>query len=255
MKAIWILACAQAASADLGYGDPRGSAVLREVLAWVPAAGTSRCCAPRKTIISTGLAVINLFRKPGPSGRDVRGLRGPGLRQRAGRRNGPRGPDDGHPHHLRAGRRARPRGQRTGGQRSPRGRGHPAHQLPHRGGLVPGMVAPLLDLDGRGGGDAIEDDYDDSFATTEEPVGALEGLAPDQVFCSARPARHCARGSPRVGPRPFTAGLSGRRRQSNERPRLLHDRPACPGHPALQPAGTTATCAGCELSTPPAGPH
>jgi GntR family transcriptional regulator / MocR family aminotransferase len=34
----------------------------------------------------------------------------------------------------------------------------------------------------RGGGYVIEDDYDSEFRYDKEPVGALQGLAPDQVF-------------------------------------------------------------------------
>ena len=34
----------------------------------------------------------------------------------------------------------------------------------------------------RGGGYVLEDDYDSEFRYDKEPVGALQGLAPDQVF-------------------------------------------------------------------------
>ena len=54
-------ACTQAASADLGYGDPRGSAVLREVLAGYLRRVRAAAASPAQMIISTGFAQgINL---------------------------------------------------------------------------------------------------------------------------------------------------------------------------------------------------
>ena len=40
----------------------------------------------------------------------------------------------------------------------------------------------LADWARRGGGFIIEDDYDSEFRYDKEPVGALQGLAPDRVF-------------------------------------------------------------------------
>ena len=40
----------------------------------------------------------------------------------------------------------------------------------------------LTDWARRGGGYVIEDDYDSEFRYDKEPVGALQGLAPEQVF-------------------------------------------------------------------------
>ena len=58
----------------------------------------------------------------------------------------------------------------------------PAHQAPT--GVV--LSAPrrhaLTDWARHGGGYVIEDDYDSEFRYDKEPVGALQGLAPDQVF-------------------------------------------------------------------------
>ena len=54
-------ACTQATSADLGYGDPRGSSVLREVLAGYLRRVRAAAASPARMIISTGLAQgINL---------------------------------------------------------------------------------------------------------------------------------------------------------------------------------------------------
>src|SRR5271169_6748860 len=49
-------ACTHAASADLGYGDPRGSAVLREVLAGYLGRVRAAAVHPAQMIISTGFA-------------------------------------------------------------------------------------------------------------------------------------------------------------------------------------------------------
>src|SRR5579872_2975964 len=49
-------ACTQAAAADLGYGDPRGSAVLREVLAGYLRRVRAAAASPARMIISNGFA-------------------------------------------------------------------------------------------------------------------------------------------------------------------------------------------------------
>jgi GntR family transcriptional regulator/MocR family aminotransferase len=49
-------ACTQAAAADLGYGDPRGSPVLREVLAGYLRRVRAAAASPERMIISTGFA-------------------------------------------------------------------------------------------------------------------------------------------------------------------------------------------------------
>jgi GntR family transcriptional regulator/MocR family aminotransferase len=48
--------------------------------------------------------------------------------------------------------------------------------------LSPARRHALTDWARRGGGYVIEDDYDSEFRYDKEPVGALQGLAPDQVF-------------------------------------------------------------------------
>ena len=49
-------ACGAVASADLGYGDPRGSAVLREVLAGYLRRVRAAAADPGRMIVSTGFA-------------------------------------------------------------------------------------------------------------------------------------------------------------------------------------------------------
>src|SRR5581483_304049 len=54
-------ACGEVADADLGYGDPRGSAVLREVLAGYLRRVRAAAASPEQMTISTGFAQgINL---------------------------------------------------------------------------------------------------------------------------------------------------------------------------------------------------
>jgi len=58
----------------------------------------------------------------------------------------------------------------------------PAHQSPTGVVLSPARRQALTDWARRGGGYVIEDDYDSEFRYDQEPVGVLQGLAPDQVF-------------------------------------------------------------------------
>jgi GntR family transcriptional regulator/MocR family aminotransferase len=58
----------------------------------------------------------------------------------------------------------------------------PAHQSPTGVVLSPPRRHALTDWARRGGRYVIEDDYDSEFRYDKEPVGALQGLAPDQVF-------------------------------------------------------------------------
>jgi GntR family transcriptional regulator/MocR family aminotransferase len=57
----------------------------------------------------------------------------------------------------------------------------PAHQYPSGAVLAPGRRTALLDWAGRAGATVIEDDYDAEYRYDREPVGALQGLAPDRV--------------------------------------------------------------------------
>jgi GntR family transcriptional regulator/MocR family aminotransferase len=57
----------------------------------------------------------------------------------------------------------------------------PAHQYPTGAVLAPERRAALLDWAERTRGLIIEDDYDAEYRYDREPVGALQGLAPDRV--------------------------------------------------------------------------
>ena len=57
----------------------------------------------------------------------------------------------------------------------------PAHQYPTGAVLAPHRRAALLDWSSRRGGYIIEDDYDAEYRYDREPIGSMQGLAPDRV--------------------------------------------------------------------------
>jgi GntR family transcriptional regulator/MocR family aminotransferase len=178
-------ACTQAASADLGYGDPRGSAVLREVLAGYLRRVRAAAASPARITISAGFAQgINLvlralarqggvtcvaFEDPGygsaQADETVRATLAMGI-------DVTYVPVD--EEGLVVGELAASGAQVVVVT--------PAHQSPTGVVLSPARRHALTDWARRGGGYVIEDDYDSEFRYDKEPVGALQGLAPDQVF-------------------------------------------------------------------------
>jgi GntR family transcriptional regulator / MocR family aminotransferase len=188
-RADWALAvkqaCTQAADGDLGYGDPRGSAVLREVLASYLRRVRAAAANPAQMIISTGFAQgINLvlralarqggvtrvaFEDPGygsaQADETVRAVLAMGIQVSYV-------PVD--EQGLVVGELAASGAQAVVVT--------PAHQSPTGVVLSPARRHALTDWARRGGGYVIEDDYDSEFRYDKEPVGALQGLAPDRVF-------------------------------------------------------------------------
>ena len=178
-------ACTRAADADLGYGDPRGSAELREVLAGYLRRVRAADVDPARMIISTGFAQgINLvlralarhggvtrvaFEDPGygteQADETVRGVLAMGI----GVSYVPVDEEGLVVRELAA----------SGAQVVVV---TAAHQSPTGVVLSPARRHALTDWARRGGGYVIEDDYDSEFRYDKEPVGALQGLAPDQVF-------------------------------------------------------------------------
>ena len=178
-------ACTQAADADLGYGDPRGSAVLREVLAGYLGRVRAADASAARMVISTGFAQgINLvlralareramtcvaFEDPGygsaQADETVRAVLAMGVRVAYV-------PVD--QEGLVVGDLAASGAQAVVVT--------PAHQSPTGVVLSSARRQALTDWARRGGGYVIEDDYDSEFRYDKEPVGALQGLAPDQVF-------------------------------------------------------------------------
>ncbi len=178
-------ACTQAASTELGYGDPHGSAVLREVLAGYLRRVRAAAASPARMIISTGFAQgINLvlralarqggvtcvaFEDPGygtaREDETVRAVLAMGIHVTYVPVNG---------QGLVVSELAASGAQAVVVT--------PAHQSPTGVLLSPPRRHALTDWARRGGGYVIEDDYDSEFRYDKEPVGALQGLAPDQVF-------------------------------------------------------------------------
>ena len=178
-------ACTEAASADLGYGDPHGSPVLREVLAGYLRRVRAAAASPAQMVISTGFAQgVNLvlralareggltcvaFEDPGYGSaladETVRAVLAMGI----GVAYVPVDEEG-----LVVGELAASGAQAVVVT--------PAHQSPTGVVLSPARRQALTDWARRGGGYVIEDDYDSEFRYDKEPVGALQGLAPDQVF-------------------------------------------------------------------------
>jgi GntR family transcriptional regulator / MocR family aminotransferase len=178
-------ACTHAATADLGYGDPRGSSVLREVLAGYLRRVRAAAASPARMIISTGVAQgINLvlhalarqsgvtcvaFEDPGYGGAQadetVRATLATGI----------------HVTYVPVDEQGLVVSElaASGAQAVVV---TPAHQSPTGVVLSPPRRHALTDWARRGGGYVIEDDYDSEFRYDKDPVGALQGLAPEQVF-------------------------------------------------------------------------
>jgi GntR family transcriptional regulator / MocR family aminotransferase len=184
---VWAVreACGAVASADLGYGDPRGSAGLREVLAGYLRRVRAAAAEPDRMIVSTGFAQgLNLvlralasqagvsvvaFEDPGygsaVTDETVRAVSAMGLRVVYVPVD-----DDG----LVVAALAASGADAVVVT--------PAHQSPTGVVLTAGRRHGLADWARRGGGFIIEDDYDSEFRYDKEPVGALQGLSPDRVF-------------------------------------------------------------------------
>jgi len=178
-------ACTHAADADLGYGDPRGSAELREVLAGYLRRVRAADVSPARMIISTGFAqgvnlVLRTLARPGGVTRVALEDPGYGTAQddETVRAVLAMGIDVAYvpvdEHGLVVSELAASGAQAVVVT--------PAHQAPTGVVLSPARRQELTEWARRGGGYVIEDDYDSEFRYDKEPVGALQGLAPDQVF-------------------------------------------------------------------------
>jgi GntR family transcriptional regulator/MocR family aminotransferase len=177
-------ACTEATPADLGYGDPRGSLVLREVLAAYLRRVRAAAASPAQVIISTGFAQgINLVLRAlaAQGGVNCLALEDPGY--------GSPQADETVRAVLAMGIRVAyvPVDEEGLGVDALAASGAqavvvtPAHQSPTGVVLSPERRHALTDW-ARSGGYVIEDDYDSEFRYDKEPVGSLQGLAPERVF-------------------------------------------------------------------------
>jgi GntR family transcriptional regulator / MocR family aminotransferase len=214
-------ACTQIASADLGYSDPHGSPVLREVLAGYLRRVRAAAASPARMIITTGFAQgINLvlhalarqggvtcvaFEDPGYGSAEedetIRAVLAMGLRVTYL-------PVD--EQGLVVGDLAASGAQAVVVT--------PAHQSPTGVVLSPARRHALTDWARRSGGYVIEDDYDSEFRYDKEPVGALQGLAPDQVFLLGTASKALAP-AVRLGwvhaPAPLAAAVAAEKQMSD----------------------------------------
>src|SRR5690348_5278111 len=214
-------ACTEAASADLGYGDPRGSAVLREVLAGYLRRVRAAAASPAQMIISTGFAqgislVLRVlarqggvscvaFEDPGygsaQADETIRAVLGMGI-------DVTYVPVD-------------EQGLMVGELNTSGAQAvvvTPAHQSPTGVVLSPARRHALTDWARRGGGFVIEDDYDSEFRYDSEPVGTLQGLAPDRVFLLGTASKSLAP-AVRLGwvqaPQPLAAAVADEKEMSD----------------------------------------
>jgi GntR family transcriptional regulator / MocR family aminotransferase len=177
---LWAIgqASREASPAALGYGDPRGIAALREVLAGYLRRVRGAVADPERMVISTGYAQgLNLVlaalaregvRKVGfedPGDRDQGAIA-----RRAGMAAAPISVDE---------RGIDVEALTRSGVRAVVLT--PGHQSPTGVALAPERRHALVAWATERGATIIEDDYDAEFRYDRPPVGALQGLAPDRV--------------------------------------------------------------------------
>jgi GntR family transcriptional regulator/MocR family aminotransferase len=183
---VWAMreACRDVATADLDYGDPRGSGALREVVAGYLRRVRAAAAGPENLIVCTGFAQgLNLvlqvlirrgvgrvaFEDPGHGDAETStSVRSAGL---AGAQVVHVPVDD--------------LGIDVAALAASGARAvvvTPAHQSPTGVVLAPARRHALVEWASRQDGFIVEDDYDSEFRYDREPVGVLQGIAPDRVF-------------------------------------------------------------------------
>src|SRR5215467_13771259 len=183
---VWALreVCRSVPTPDLDYGDPRGSLVLRQVIAGYVRRVRAAAADPDRIVICTGFAQgLNLV---------LRALAGLGVRRAA-----LEDPGYGDVATSESAQAIVTMGMdvvhvpvddlgldvaalEASGARAVVAM--PAHQSPTGVVLAAKRRHALVDWAARNDGYVIEDDYDSEFRYDREPVGVLQGLAPDRVF-------------------------------------------------------------------------
>jgi GntR family transcriptional regulator/MocR family aminotransferase len=183
---VWAMreACREVATADLDYGDPRGSRALREVLAGYLRRVRAAAVVPDDLIICTGFAQgLNLV---------LEVLSQLGVRRVAFEEPG-YGDDETSTSVRSAGLAGAPAvrvpvddlGIDVAALAASEARAvvvTPAHQSPTGVVLAPARRHALAEWASRHDAYIVEDDYDSEFRYDREPVGVLQGIAPDRVF-------------------------------------------------------------------------
>jgi GntR family transcriptional regulator / MocR family aminotransferase len=177
-------ACASVATADLDYGDPRGSAVLRHVLAGYLRRVRAAAADQERMVVSTGFAqgLILVLRALAQAGVGCAAFEDPGYGSAEAsetvRAAGAMGlrvvhvPVDGLGIDVTA-------LEASGAQVAVV---TPAHQSPTGVVLAARRRHALVDWARRNDAFIVEDDYDSEFRYDREPVGVLQGIAPGRVF-------------------------------------------------------------------------
>ncbi|MEV0121777.1 PLP-dependent aminotransferase family protein [Streptomyces sp. NPDC050703] len=186
-RTAWLTAARRAIAAApneaFGPGDPRGRTELRQALADYLARARGVRADPGRIVVCSGFAPALRLLFAGSDGAGGAALRGPlavesyglgfhrEILRGAGVRTVPLGLDE--------------QGARVGElPEAGRVRGvllTPAHQFPTGGPLHPTRRAAAVDWARTSGGLLLEDDYDGEFRYDREPVGAVQGLDPEQV--------------------------------------------------------------------------
>ena len=179
---VWAMreACREVATAELDYGDPRGSAALREVVAGYLRRVRAAAAGPEDLIVCTGFAqglnlVLQVLSQLG-MGRVA--FEDPGYG------------DDQTSTSVRSAAQAvrvpvDDLGVDVAALAASGARAvvvTPAHQSPTGVVLTAARRHALVEWASRRDGYIIEDDYDSEFRYDREPVGVLQGIAPDRVF-------------------------------------------------------------------------
>jgi GntR family transcriptional regulator / MocR family aminotransferase len=183
---VWAMreACREVANADLDYGDPRGSDALREVMAGYLRRVRAAAAGPGELIVCTGFAQgLNLVLQVlGRLGVDRVAFEEPGYG------------DDETSTSVRSAVLADAAPVRVpvddlgldvaalaaSGARAVVVT--PAHQSPTGVVLAAARRHALVEWASRHDAYIVEDDYDSEFRYDREPVGVLQGIAPDRVF-------------------------------------------------------------------------
>lgn len=185
-RAAWLAAARRALTAApheaFGYGDPRGRPELRAALADYLARARGVRADPERILICAGFkqGLGLLSRTLRACGTEEIGIEDHGLRhhrdtiEEAGLRSVLL-PVDGHGADVRV----------LDGRPDVRAvLLTPAHQFPTGVPLHPDRRAAVVDWAARTDAVILEDDYDGEFRYDRQPVGALQGLAPDDVvYC------------------------------------------------------------------------
>jgi GntR family transcriptional regulator/MocR family aminotransferase len=183
---VWAMreACREAATAELDYGDPRGSGALREVVAGYLRRVRAAAAGQENLIVCTGFAqglnlvlrVLNqlgvgrvAFEDPGYGGVEA---------STSVRSAGPAGMQAVHVP-------VDDLGVDVAALEASGARAvvvTPAHQSPTGVVLAAARRHALVEWASRHDAFIVEDDYDSEFRYDREPVGVLQGIAPDRVF-------------------------------------------------------------------------